>query len=258
MIKFALLGSCCSRDIFRFAPPAVKVVHYHAGSSLISLLSEPVSIREEDVRLVSRFEVRLVVRDFRKKVFADLRRVAADYLLLDLMYEGPDLAKIGASYVTRSGSMEMSGVEAASGLNFGTVLRGSEEARRLWQDACRKTVTILQELYPPERVILHRAVCVPRYREKGKIRYFPLAARQEIEYRNRIIKMCYADFLAAWPGIRTLSLQGHGFVSEASHPWGLAPYHFEADYYRTAAAEIMRCIDWTPAKEVSECSESLS
>jgi hypothetical protein len=238
VLKMIVLGCCCTGDIFRLSPVGFKVVRYYAGTSLLSLVSPPVEICENSVRLANRFERRTLLNDFRKSFFADLKSLAADYLVIDCINEGWDCLRTSASYVTLSDVLVKSGLVKNRQYGFRRVSRFSPAGEKLWREVGEEFTARLREIIPPERIILHRAMWCEQYREGRRIRSFPPALLKMARQRNGMLAECYDMLAAALPGCHSLDLGKGGFLADKHHVWGLSPYHYEIGYYRRAAETI--------------------
>ncbi|WP_110929634.1 DUF6270 domain-containing protein [Bacillus massiliglaciei] len=115
MKELNILGSCVSRDIFRLLDTDYKVNYYHARSSILSLMSAPYPLEEQDVQLKSRFKQRTVLTDMNKTFFQQLEEKKNDLLMIDFIDERFALYQIGFSYVTRSSYFVEAGLKEKLG-----------------------------------------------------------------------------------------------------------------------------------------------
>lgn len=83
-MKFAILGSCVTRDIFSELDLDEYVGEYRARTSLHTFFEEPISIdRMPNLEIItSSFQRRMVEADFRKK---DIEMEDCDYLIVDFI-----------------------------------------------------------------------------------------------------------------------------------------------------------------------------
>ncbi len=246
MVKIAILGYCCTGDIFRLSPAGFKLVLYGSGTSLLSQMTPPVPIRERDVQLTERFERRMVVDDFRKTFLTDLARARPDYLLLDFGYEGVPVARVLESYITYSGFTVLSGIREASGYDFTVLDRTDPAVLAQWEQCCQAFIRRLSAILPAERVILHRAFWQHQYRDGADIMTFSPEFLAEGAYRNDLMQRCHAYFAAACPGCRSLDINAAGFIGDKSHTWGLRPSHYETGYYLRAANVLREMMGLAP------------
>jgi hypothetical protein len=234
-VKVAIFGSCVTRDVFEDAALRPALAAYTSRSVLASVVAPSIPLDDDDVPLASAFQRRCVAEDFRKTFFPRLAELRPDWLVVDLIDERFEIVQAGPSRVTRS----LAFVEAG----FDALFRGGPVVRRLTDEADALTVAATAEfarrvcaVVPPERVVIHRAGWMTRYRDGDELKPFPLARQAFAERHNAALGHMYDGLAAAFGGAaRELDLGGDGFVADARHRWGLEPYHYERGYNVAAA-----------------------
>jgi hypothetical protein len=228
--RFSILGSCVTSELFRFGlePPA----SYHARTSVLSIMSPPLALADDDLDWASGFAKRAVQADFAKTFFDDLEKAAPDYLIVDFVDDRFALLRAGESWFVRSNDFIACGGDALERYRFVSVPRTWSGLRPLWREACRRFAHSLRERFPDLPVVVHRAA--------GITGSGALASCDGIRIRvlNRML-----DEYASWFGrdvqpVLELSLPGP-YRADGEHYLGHSPFHYEERYYREAA-DILR------------------
>jgi hypothetical protein len=239
-MRLGIFGSCVTRDLFE--DPALRpgLVRYASRSSLISAVAAPVALDTARVRLDSAFQRRCVIEDFGKSFLAGLADDRLDWLVVDLIDERFDVLRTAASYVTCSSAYTSAGLDADD--EFPRVRRLTGEARSLIEHAARDFAERVGEVVPAERVIVHRARWMTRYRDGGELLDFPAERADFAAHHNAALEHAY-DALEQHLGGRasTIALGDERHLADARHRWGLEPYHYD-DAYNAAALERLRAL----------------
>lgn len=242
--RVSIFGSCMSRDCFRVAPDkSLELSSYVARQSVVSAVSEPISLDMDCIHLSSAFQRRMVWQDFVKNTFNIFQNDGSKWLLLDLIDERFALAKVEDSYVTKSQSAVDGGVLSAQVPNIQRRLIGQDyyvegtSLKAYIAEFCRR----LLQIYEPDHVIIHRAFVSDRYVSlDGKVCDFDASKKASNRALNDLLKYMYDEILKQIPGAREIDCTNDYCASEA-HVWGLAPVHYVDDYYRKVM-EQLACI----------------
>ena len=84
-VRFSILGSCVTSDVFRFASDLGPLASYHARTSILSIMSPPLPLADDELDWSSDFARRAVQADFAKTLFDDLEAASPDYLIVDFV-----------------------------------------------------------------------------------------------------------------------------------------------------------------------------
>src|SRR5688500_18052555 len=122
-MKIAIFGSCVTRDLFEDPALRPSLAHYASRSSVISVVAEPVPLAEDEVVLDSAYQKRAVLADFNKTFFPELRALAPDWVVVDLVDERFAVLRTGDSYVTESSAFTGAGLGEAERFEFSPVRR---------------------------------------------------------------------------------------------------------------------------------------
>jgi hypothetical protein len=238
-VRVGIFGSCVTRDLFEDAALRPALARYASRSSLISAVAPPVALDAERVRLDSAFQRRCVIEDFDKRFLADLEGDRLDWLVVDLIDERFDVLRTPASFVTCSSAYSSAGLEDDDG--FARVRRLTGEAAALIEGAAEAFAERVTAVLPAERVIVHRAHWMTRYRDGEHVHPFPDDRADFAAHHNAALDHAY-DALENHLGGRaaTIALNGD-HAADARHRWGLEPYHYD-DGYNAAAHERLRAL----------------
>lgn len=234
-------GSCVSRDIFNLdSNGAVRHGSYFARHSLFSAIAEPGVLSAEDVPLSSAFQRRMVSRDVTKTMFDEMQRSRGDALIVDFVDERYQLSRLDGTLVTVSSELVNSKLLPGNAPKLrrrtadGWTIDGVS-AREMMGVYCER----LARIYPPENILLHRAMNADTYfNKKGKLKKFigprAVAAREDNEYFDFL----YREFLKNLPGARAVADERETIGYE-EHRWGLSPVHYHPGYYRSIMSQII-------------------
>jgi uncharacterized protein DUF6270 len=240
-VRVAVFGSCVTRDLFEDPLMRPSLVHYAARSSIISAVAPPVPIAPDAVALDSAWQHRCVLADFGKTFFASLEEARPDWLLIDLIDERFDVIRTAGSFVTRSSALQSAQLAPTVELDFEVVPRLSDDGLALFDDAAAEFVRRIVEILPPERVVVHRAVWLERFRYHGETLRFDTQRLEFARLQNTALERGYHTLLhhlGDQAGVLTLSPVR--YAADAHHRWELEPFHYEPAYNREAVRHLRR------------------
>ncbi|MGG4507255.1 DUF6270 domain-containing protein [Heyndrickxia sporothermodurans] len=230
-----MLGSCVTRDIFRICKSQYTINYYHARSSLLSLMSRPYLITEDDIKINSNFKKKVVLTDLNKDYFQRLKERESDYLIIDFIDERFAIYQIGFSYITRSSYFVEAGLLDKLG---GRLLRKADLTKE-WEESCLRFINQLKEIYPTDKIILHKAFFTCEYIDKeGNKQVFESRKVNIYKSINRLLEHYYSFFEKNLPGLNIIELPRESYLSWEGHEWGLAPMHYEDQYYYRILNEL--------------------
>ena len=236
-MRLGIFGSCVTRDLFEDLALRQSLARYTSRSSLISAVAEPVALDPQRVRLDSAFQRRCVLEDFDKCFLAKLEHERLDWLVVDLIDERFDVLRTAASYVTCSSAYQSAGLDQHDG--FERVRRLTAEAATLLDDAAARFAARVTAVLAPERVIVHRARWLTRFRDGDAVHPFPADRIDFAEHHNAALDHAY-DALERHLGGRSpvIALDDGRYMADARHRWALEPYHYEEAYNAAALARL--------------------
>jgi hypothetical protein len=233
-MEIIILGSCVTRDAFNNdivvnLNTFISVRRLFARTSFISLNSPPLDIDVSEITNISPFESRYVLDDVNKEFFNYIksRNCSDNYLVLDFIDERMDVMQINQHFITLSEEFLRSGLSAR--FNGARFPRLEFSTTSLWKSSCLSFIETIKNIFPPQRVILHRAFWNESYRNGESVEHFP--ARDQIANYNNLLEEYYHFFETSFPDIGIVDLSQKGYISDKNHKWGLQPFHYEMDYY---------------------------
>jgi len=231
MIKVLILGSCVTRDTFSFFPEEFDVVDYFARSSIISIMSKPLMIEENELSLPSAFQRKMILYDFHKVFLKQIGQYEFDLLIIDLIDERFDLLKYNNHYVTRSGELVNSEIEKKGKYSFDLLKRNSKEIQELWAISCTSFFHEILKSIPSEKIILNKVFWSYKYRDAKKLYSFPDEKLKLHETHNKILENYYSIIESQFPHINLINYSLEDFIADKNHKWGLSPFHYELRHY---------------------------
>lgn len=241
MPRFAIVGSCITRDLWRFRGGSVADLMYVSRTSLPSLFAAPVAGFRPAATPPGRLKPqphRALVADLRKTALAELVAFRPTHLIFDFIDERFDLLSAGGGVVTHSAELARSGYLDKPALRQARrIPRLSVACEQLWSDAVGEFAALVRAT-PLARanLILHAARWAADQRlADGRI--VPVRDVQiihgvpaEIPDYNALLARQEAAFAALMPPMARVDAQAHR-LADADHRWGLSPFHYIAEYY---------------------------
>ena len=248
-VPISIFGSCVTRDIFNLdVQKRFDVKTYVARQSMVSAVSAPIPCREEDIKLESKFQRRAVWNDLVKNTFSSFRADGSKYLIIDLIDERFEVARYAHdgidSFYTYSALTQESGYfESPDLVKRGKRLLpwpeyylGDEKLNVYVKRFCQMVL----DIYPAQNIILHKAVMLNYYKKlTGEIVPFPRNHIENSKRINALLRYLY-DLLEGYFTGCTVIYCCDGMCAEESHRWGLAPMHYEQEYYKLAYADLIK------------------
>jgi hypothetical protein len=254
MSRVAIVGSCISRDLWRFrgesaaepAPETASELLYVSRTSLPSLFATPLPGLRPAARPPGGLRPqphRALLADLRKTALASLVAFRPTHLILDFIDERFDLLSVAGSLVTDSWELEASGYRRQPAFRGARPIpRLSPACDRLWLDAAGEFAAFVRATpLSRARLILHSARWAERRRTPagrvariGEVEILP-GRRADVAAHNALLARYEAAFVELMPPMDRLAAPDLRLADEA-HLWGLSPFHYAPEYY----AEIRR------------------
>ncbi|MCX6303958.1 MAG: DUF6270 domain-containing protein [Bacteroidetes bacterium] len=233
-MEIIILGSCVTRDAFNTDIVAnlntdITVRRFFARTSFISLHSPPLNVEVSEITNLPPFDCRYVLDDLNKEFYKYLksRDCKGNYLVLDFIDERMDILKMGQHFLTLSDEFLKS--------NLSSRFQGTRLARLdtsttlLWKSNCLLFIDSIKNIFPPERIILHKAFWMESYTDGLTVEGFPYS--DLVTNHNNLLAEYYHFFETSLPGINIVDLRQHGYLADKNHKWSLVPFHYEVGYY---------------------------
>ncbi|HZO36323.1 MAG TPA: DUF6270 domain-containing protein [Solirubrobacteraceae bacterium] len=238
----AIFGSCVTRDLFEDPSLRPRLGHYAARTSMISAVAPPVAIDADRVRLDSAWQRRSLLADFEKTFFASLAATRPDWLVIDLIDERFDLLCVGDSFVTNSSALQAADLDGQT-LEGEHLRRMSAEGCELFDRAVAAFAERVTAIVPAERVLLHRALWCPRYRDDDAIVDFDERRIELCRLQNAMLTRGYDALADAFGSTASLAVDPASDVADAAHHWKLEPFHYTSSYNASATARMLDLLD---------------
>jgi hypothetical protein len=247
MARVAVVGSCITRDLWAVTGESVENLLYVSRTSLPSLFSRPVRGFEpssEPPNGLKRHQHRALVDDLTKQALSTLVAWRPTHLIFDFIDERFDLLAAAGTLATHSWELEVSGYLAQPALARATsVPRLSRACDSLWMDALGELAAYLEATPLREAVtILHQARWADRWRDaEGALHAFRdvelwTGRTADVGEHNALLERYQAAFRQALPN--ALQVSAPDPLADASHRWGLSPFHYTDDYYEAIWAQL--------------------
>ena len=257
MSRVAIVGSCITRDLWRFrgetvtdaAPARPPGLLYVSRTSLPSLFATPLAGFRPAARPPGGLRPqphRALVADLAKTALADLLAFRPTHLIFDFIDERFDLLSVGGTLVTDSWELEASGYRrqpAFAGAR--AVPRLSGACDRLWLDAAGELAAFVRATpLAQAKLILHSARWASRRRtaagREAAVTGVEIRPGQDadIARHNDLLARYESAFASVMPAMARVEARDHRLADDA-HEWGLSPFHYVPAYY----AEIWRQLE---------------
>lgn len=239
--SISIWGSCVSRDFLEYKNVAnLELIHYIARQSIVSAVSKPLQIKEDDIHLSSSFQRKQVLNDFNKLSFDMLCSKKAEYLIVDLVDERFQLAKYYGSYITYSQECKNSGLLSEDTLliNKKRTIADNGKVSYCVEDNnldCFMDIfcNLLLSIYTASRIILHRVYGAEYFVDaQNEIKRFDENTISRLKYTNALYEYMY-EYMYNRLGKSICNIDiSKGYYASEQHKWGLAPIHFQHEYYK--------------------------
>lgn len=240
MPRIAILGSCITRDLWPVRGELSDLI-YISRTSFPSLLAQPLDGFRPAAKPpagLGRHQHNAMVADLRKTALARLVAFRPTHLIFDFIDERFDLLSTGASLVTHSWELEVSGYLKQRAFRAARPIpRLGSACERLWMEAAIELVGLIQAT--PLRTaqpILHSARWADHARAAGgaerpigEVEALP-GRPIPIEGHNDLLARYERRLLELLPNTAVVAAPQHR-IADPGHQWGLSPFHYVPEYY---------------------------
>lgn len=249
--KVAIIGSCITRDLWPIlgeAPPGLLYLSRTSLPSLLAPAAPGVRVEVEPPNGLKRHQHGAVVADLKKQAFAALLAHRPTHIIFDFIDERFDLIRTPQTMVTHSWELETSGyLRQEAFADRGFVPRLSPGCDLIWSDALGELAALVAATpLRQARLILHASQWAQTYRDlDGGLRAFDpqieiLPGRSaELAAHNALLDRYQTAFQAMFdPAV--VRADPERIRGDASHRWGLSPFHYGPDYYAQILEQLAR------------------
>jgi len=235
-IKIFILSSCVSRDPFSIAnADDFAIVAYHARTSFASLMAPPYIDEKILSNIVSPFQRRMVCADTAKTVLQEVQNKDYDVLLIDLIEERYDLSVHGDSIHTRS-------YEYTNALyhpnDYKILGKYTEDKFEYWKKGFDTFLSFLHDKGSAEKMVINKAFWTEKFASSVPENY-PYSS-QKIKEANDFLSLMYSHIEKRCPGVNFIEYNDDELVSDATHKWGAAPFHYVRMFWEKQLTALLQ------------------
>lgn len=232
----AIWGSCVTRDAFAVPSRAeelaerLPLVYYAARSSWISQDSPAYSVTEADIGGLTGFGLRMVQEDLAKNILDRLVEHRPDVIVLDLVDERLQLARLGRSWITGSDYVKRTELWARALAEADEVSSMTQSKRqKLFAASARRLARRLVRELPETIFVLNEAPYTTRVAD-GTFLPEPQAgwARDLDAAQRPLMEVLVAEF---GPRLVRATPPAEVCLADPGHRWGVTSYHYVEAYY---------------------------
>lgn len=240
MANVVVFGSCVSRDVFSL--PNIKFdvsQKYFPRSSIISSVSDPVDINIQELETENQWLKWVIHTDFQKNVFKQIESRDFDLLVIDLIDDRFDLMSVAGSYVTCSDEFIKLNAIKAAGVDMERIDRLSLLAKELYEKAIKVFSKRLLDVCKDKKLVIHRAMYSYQYIDKdGLLQSFIDEKLKRYKRYNDMLSSAYDLLAAQLPFAEILEVEPEFQIGDANHRWGLSPFHYVTEYYKSVESKL--------------------
>jgi len=223
-IKIFIFGSCVSRDFIEIASAKnFTLVKYYARSSFASLSSKPLKDDQLLSRIESKWQRTMLFNDLQKNVFYDVLRNDFDVMLIDLIDERFNLAKVDGSLCTISTEYRKYQEKKYQAIAFDSV-----EKFEHWKIGFKKFIQHLQRVNAVDKIRINRVWWADKIEDTG---FFSDDYAQYIKRNNEILEKMYSHISKFIKASQFIDYPNDILVAAKSHKWGVQPFHYIDSFY---------------------------
>lgn len=243
----SVLGSCVSRDVFntKLAPNWKKLYSIgaeHYQSSLVSLMSTPISVNPRDFNDLDRHSQSVTVRDFSKQFLEETIANPPGYILVDFFAD----ARFGV--VEHNGSFVTDNAWKLHESDYHNLMLSSrrvsmqsdrDEYLNRFRSAAKSFAELRNQHFPGTTIIINKARAVPSFIAEDQLGQF---SQKDISTLNSNWDSLEREFHDIVGGVYITGMSDN-LMGDGGHPWGPGPVHYLPSYYRTLQNELFNATD---------------
>lgn len=250
----AILGSCISRDNFnsRFNPDYKEFYRCaltQNQASLISLMSEGLTLPEEQYGPLSEHDRWTVRSDLNKEFLRKVVDVRPEYLVVDFFADIhfgclrlPDGRYITNNRWKLPKTDFYRHLKDRGAVHPFRMKDDPEQYLEVWQEAFGRFSAFVAENLPDTTVVVHRGHYTGQLQLPGQLETVPLLEyrkRQKVDVSRANRQWRRLDRLAtAHRGAEVIDLTDRSYATFDDHPWGPFYVHYTMDYYSRFLIEL--------------------
>jgi hypothetical protein len=233
----AIWGSCVTRDAFAVASRAeelaerLPLVYYAARSSWISQDSSAYPVTEADFGGLTGFGLRMVQEDLAKNVVDRLVGHQPDVIVLDLVDERLQLARLGRSWITGSDYLKRTELWDRALAEADEVSSMTHPKRRkLFAASAKRLVKRLVRELPGTAFVLNEAPYTTKVANGTSLPEPQAGWARDLDAAQRpMMEALAAEF---GPRLVRATPPAEVCLADPDHRWGVTSYHYVEAYYQ--------------------------
>jgi hypothetical protein len=239
--RVAIIGSCITRDLWPIRGDGVEGLLYISRTSLPSLFARPLAgftPAQAPPGGLTKYQHQAVTADLLKSALASLVAHRPTHIIFDFIDERFDLLSTGETLVTHSWELEQTGYRASPALARARLIpRTSEACLLLWRGALGELAGFIGATpLAQAQIILHQSRWASRYLDESRRQHAFDAVQiwdgkpARVDQQNDLLETYETLFQEAFPQAQLVAAPDQR-VADATHRWGLSPFHYCAAYY---------------------------
>jgi hypothetical protein len=232
----AIWGSCVTRDAFAIASRAeqleqyLPLVYYGARSSWISQDSRAYPTTEADLGGLDGFGLRMVEEDLAKTVVDRLVEHRPDIVVLDLVDERLQLARLGKSWITGSDYLKRTDLWTRALAESDEVSSMTQAKRqKLFAASARRLAKRLVRDLPETTFVLNEAPYTTEVADGTQLPEPQAGWARDLDAAQRpMMEVLVAEF---GPRLVRATPPAEVCLADPDHRWGITSYHYIEAYY---------------------------
>lgn len=227
--KALIIGSCISYDVLTCAFPNAERRYLWRISTPSLLSNKPGSRFDASALAFTEDESRNFLSDKDKEFELESLLEWADFVALDMYRDTYDLIRNRTGEISTRGPEYDSHKDLEHIVGGERIVFGSSEFWSLLEPSLINLLTILRNSHKP--VLLSSVYLSPVYEDGDKLLTFPNLSSYEIRRKNFFLSHYFKIVEGMLPGVVSMSLAPWSDYAWSTHPWGLAPIHFQESSY---------------------------
>ncbi|MCL2400831.1 MAG: DUF6270 domain-containing protein, partial [Defluviitaleaceae bacterium] len=231
MIKISAFGRVASQ-LFNLkhgnTPILLKKSISFGWQSLASILSDPIDINDEDVLFLKDWEKNVVLSEFKKDVFEELKNSQGEFFVFDFLNERFNLIRYNDSYITSTHISKK--LQCLINENVEIVYRNIfyKKNKSVIEDIMVQFSKKISEIYNPSHIIMIKAFLCEQYKDKnGNI--VPFDDIDKIHKTNSMLEDMYIFMENCIPNINIIETPKN-VMAEELHVSNLSSTTYSEEY----------------------------
>jgi Family of unknown function (DUF6270) len=259
----AIWGSCVTRDAFALGSRAdelaerLPLLYYGARSSWISQDSRPwPDPKPEFGGTVSGFGLRMVEEDFSKTIIDRLVEHQPDLVVLDLVDERLQIARVGKTWITASEYLKKTALGPQVLADAAETSAATHWRRnRLFTAAAKRVTRRLVRELPNSTFVLNEAPYVTQVGDGTPLPEPQAGWARQLNDAQRPMMQTLIALLG--PRLVRATPPPEVCLADPTHRWGVASYHYVDAYYHWLIDTLLNVEPCTPDRIIDLRDQTL-